>query len=572
MKKFLKGIVWVCLLALVGTGCFYGYKAYQQRGGFPEKQKTERPAWVADKPAPETVEPGAYLAALNAVYEEDLQRSAEYYAQAASGDMENEQLLKEAYFFNALVGSFNALNPWVDKMQASHRSYLFGDYVKVAYAFQAHDWALARSYIMSQKGQALEAIINPLLLAWTYAGENNYAEAIKALEPLKQKKADAYYSYHKGLIAMMLGQNFEADEAFQNLATQKLPVFSLYPNIRSFYVRQGSWTVENPFYLQWQLFVTEQPATAELIMQAPVKEMTANRGAAEVFYNLSTAMGSGQNEYERALILSAFSLFLEPNQELPKIWSAEILEQAQKPRLANYFYAHLGPIASQTIDFKKAMNLIACGRESEAKAILLKLMPRNQNNTALWWALASIFQSEKNWSSALHAYTRIAEIEGESNRERASEVYFARAFIYSEMGQQMRSESDLQHALALNPQNPMLLNHLGYTWLERDETLDKGVALVEQAYQLKSSDPHIIDSMAFAYYRKKDYGKALPLAEKTVDMMPQSSVANAHLGDIYAALGRRREAIFQYKKALALKYDLTPALKQELSQKIAQDK
>ena len=75
--------------------------------------------------------------------------------------------------------------------------------------------------------------------------------------------------------------------------------------------------------------------------------------------------------------------------------------------------------------------------------------------------------------------------------------------------------------------------------------------------------------MAYAFYRKADYQKALPLAEKTVDVMPQSSVANAHLGDIYAAMGRSREAQFQYHKALSLSYDLTPTLKASLTQKMA---
>ena len=172
----------------------------------------------------------------------------------------------------------------------------------------------------------------------------------------------------------------------------------------------------------------------------------------------------------------------------------------------------------------------------------------------------------------MRAYTRILEIEGETNRAYASDIYFARSFIYAAQKQDVLAENDLKKALELNPENPLLLNHLGYQWLEKDATLDQGFELVEKAYKLRGSDPNIIDSMAYAYYRKASYEEALPLAEKTVDIMPQSSVANAHLGDIYQALGRRRDAIFQYHKALALKYDLTPELKEELTQKIAQNK
>jgi len=142
--------------------------------------------------------------------------------------------------------------------------------------------------------------------------------------------------------------------------------------------------------------------------------------------------------------------------------------------------------------------------------------------------------------------------------------------VYDRLNRSDRIESDLQQALALNPKNAMVLNHLGYRWMEQNTNRTEGFELVKQAYQLKPLDPYIIDSMAYGYYCEGDYAKAVALAEQSVDLMPQSSVANAHLGDIYAALGRKREAGFQYYKALGMKADLTPDLEQELSKKIAQ--
>ena len=570
----LKKVISLMLCTGLCASVFYIYSTLQDTKVMPlEKlvKKTEKPAWISDKPIPETVQPGAYLAAMNAVFEEDLEKAADYYLKALEGDRDNPKLLREAYFFNSLLRNFDVLRPVVDKMPRGYNPIFFMDYLKVAFACKENRWAEVRQQIKSQSPIALDDIVHPLLLAWSYAGEENYAEAVRALDMLKKKEGmESYYFYHKGLIAMMLGQQFAADEAFQALAQKPLPTFSFYPEIRSFYVRQGAWQAQNPFYLQWQLFAVEQSAAAELIMQTPSAPMTANRGIAEVFYNMSTALGSAQNNYESALILGALSSYINPNQELPKIWSAELLEKAKKPYFAAYFYADLKNIASPIMDFKRAMNLLACHRESEAKDILLRLKPSNQGSAPLWWALASVYQNEKNWPAAIQAYTHLLKIEDESNRSSISDIYFARAFVYGEQKELQKAESDLLHALELNPENPMLLNHLGYLWLEDDKNLNKGVELVKKAYQLKSSDPYIMDSMAFAYYRQNDYEKALPLAEKTVDIMPQSSVANAHLGDIYGSLGRYREAVFQYQKALSLKYDLTPELKQELLAKVEQ--
>ena len=92
--------------------------------------------------------------------------------------------------------------------------------------------------------------------------------------------------------------------------------------------------------------------------------------------------------------------------------------------------------------------------------------------------------------------------------------------------------------------------------------------MVQKADEIRPGDPNIMDSLALGYYLKKDYQKALELAEQSTDKLSYSSVAYAHLGDIYEALGRHREAGFQYKKALDLKTDLTDIQITELDQKM----
>ena len=574
MKKFLKMFFTGLVGAVVITSGWVGYELWKERDLFwgSGKDVPTKPLWISDRPIPKTVDPGAYLAALNAVMSEDLEKAADLYLKVLAGDPENEKLQRETYFFNAILGKFDELRPVMPKLPSQLRSVFLTDYVRAGIAAKDGDWKKVREAVTKKDPLSMDEIVRPLILAWSYAGENNFEMAAQSLEPLKQRKGlRPYYYYHLGLIAMVLKRDFDADNAFKEMAQDKLLTFSMYPEIRAFYIRKGSWGLNNPFYVQWQLFNTEQLATAELIMQVPPKPMDATRGMAEAFYDLSTAMGVSQNGYEGALILSALSLYLNPDQDLPKIWNAEILEQVNKPQLARYYYGTLNGPLTQTVEFKRASNLMACGRYKEAMPLLQQLRLTNRDSSPLWLALANVYQKEKNWSAAIRAYTRILEIEGETNRNYASDIYFARSFLYTEQHQYVEAESDLRRALELNPENPMLLNHLGYQWLEKDQTLDKGFALVEKAYKLQATDPHIIDSMAYAYYRKAEYQKALPLAERTVDIMPQSSVANAHLGDIYKALGRHREAVFQYQKALSLQYDLTPQLKEELTTKISQN-
>ena len=568
-RVILKGLIALLVCVLIGEGVWYFWMHHYAQRQVVLKS-AERPIWLSKRPMPKTVEPGAYLAALNAVLNQDLQQAAAFYLKVQQGDPENEKLQRESYFFNAILGNFEVLRPIVARLRNQNHPEFLAEYVTMGYAIQENDWLKVRQSIAEHKPLPLDKILLPLVKGWSYAATNEIEQAEKAMAPLlKEKGLRVYYYYHLGLMGLSVGNEALADSAFRQLAENKLMTFSFYPEIKAFYVRRGEWNLENPFYVQWQLFAAEQPATAELVMLAPVKFMTPIRGVAEVFYNISTALGAHQTSYESALVLSALSLYLNPQQELPKIWNAEILEQMQKPQLAAYYYDKLPPKTTQTMTFKKAMNLIACGRDEEALNLLTELQKTNRDSSPLWLALAAVYQNSHNWPMAIQAYTRILEIEGETNRSYASDIYFARAFIYNEEKQVQKAEADLEHALELNPENPMILNHLGYQWLEKEGTKEKGFDLISKAYALKKSDPHIIDSMAWAYYQRSEYEKALPLAEKTVDIMPQSSVANAHLGDIYAALGRHREALFQYNKALSLKYDLTPELKESLLEKKA---
>ncbi len=553
------------LLSLVGAGWYFYQKSLLST---ESDELSFEKLWVTKTPAPATVEPGAYLAALNAVMNEDLKLAADFYLKTLAGDIQNEELQQEAYFINAMLGDFEALRPIVDKIKPENQEVLLTDYVKAAYAIKDGNWQKMSDSFAEQRPLLADKIW-PLLQGWRFVAEGQAESAYQAIAPLKEKQGfSPYYHYHRGLMALVLNQADVADESFRQMAEQGLITVSYYPEIKAFYELQGRWNIENPLFVKGQLFQAEQPATAELIMQPASRRLTAVTGAAEVFYNMATALGFTKKNYETTLVLSALSDYLNPNQNLPKVWAAEILEQVEKPQLAQHYYNRITGPLTQTIAFKKAMNLLACHQEAAAEYLLNKLKPTNPDSTPLWVALASVYQAQKKWHSAESAYTHLIKIADETNRPYLAHLYFSRALIYSEQKKMTLAEQDLMKALELNPESPDLLNHLGYYWLETGKNVVKGYELVQKAYQLKKNEAHIIDSMAFAHYLKKEYDKALPLAERAVDEMPQSSVANAHLGDIYAALGRGREAVFQYRKALALKYDLTEELKQELAEKI----
>ena len=139
VKSIFKGLFFLVLMGVVGAAGFFGYRVWQNQNKIvpaPVK-KAEKLVWIGDKPTPETVEPGAYLAALNAVFNDDLEKAADYYLHVLQGDPDNEEIQREAYFFNAILGKFEALRSVTEKLPEDYRAVFFTNYVQMGY--MVHD-------------------------------------------------------------------------------------------------------------------------------------------------------------------------------------------------------------------------------------------------------------------------------------------------------------------------------------------------------------------------------------------------------------------------------------------------
>jgi Flp pilus assembly protein TadD len=144
-------------------------------------------------------------------------------------------------------------------------------------------------------------------------------------------------------------------------------------------------------------------------------------------------------------------------------------------------------------------------------------------------------------------------------------LYFARGAARERLGRWPEAESDLQRALELSPEQADVMNYLGYSWIDRGERLQEGLALIERAVALKPDSSAIIDSLGWAHYRLGDYALALDLIERAVELQPGDATLNDHLGDVYWRLGRRIEARFQWRHALTLSPEDPDAIEAKLA-------
>ena len=129
-------------------------------------------------------------------------------------------------------------------------------------------------------------------------------------------------------------------------------------------------------------------------------------------------------------------------------------------------------------------------------------------------------------------------------------LYYSRGIALERSGRWNASEADLLHALELKPDQPLVLNYLGYSWIDKGENLERGLKMIEKAVELRPEDGYIVDSLGWAHYRVGDYSSAVQYLEKAIELVPEDPTINDHLGDAYWQNGRPNEARFQWRRAL----------------------
>jgi tetratricopeptide (TPR) repeat protein len=113
------------------------------------------------------------------------------------------------------------------------------------------------------------------------------------------------------------------------------------------------------------------------------------------------------------------------------------------------------------------------------------------------------------------------------------------------------AEADFRKSLELNPDQPLVLNYLGYSLVERGEKLDEALEMIERAIAGQPDSGFIIDSLAWALFTLGRYDEALDPMERASILEPVDPIVTDHLGDVYWAVGRKREAEFQWHRALS---------------------
>jgi Flp pilus assembly protein TadD len=243
-------------------------------------------------------------------------------------------------------------------------------------------------------------------------------------------------------------------------------------------------------------------------------------------------------------------LYLRPDHALAAVTVADLYEQLKQNEAAIEAY-ELVPETSpmrESANIQAGLSLDALGRSDDAVKRLQEIVAANPKDVDALGALASLQRSAKKFEDAAQTYGRAIELIGKPDRSNWTLFYF-RGICFERIKQWPKAEADFKTALELFPDQPLVLNYLGYTWVDQGVNLDEAFKMLRRAVDLRPTDGYIVDSLGWANFKLGHYEEATQQLEKAIEMKPADPVVNDHLGDAYWRMGRKLDAHFQWNHA-----------------------
>ena len=272
---------------------------------------------------------------------------------------------------------------------------------------------------------------------------------------------------------------------------------------------------------------------------------------AEALFDLASVVNQPET-LDLALLYVRCALDLRPHMVLAQLLLADVLSAQNKPEQSLKILAEV-PQSSPywwSARLRIAANLELLDRIDEAIDQLKEMAAEEPKRAGADMQLGDLLRGKKRFTEAVDAYDEaIRRFEAAGMPERWS-LYYSRGIALERSGQWPRAEADLLHALELKPDQPLVLNYLGYSWIDRGENLERGLKMIQKAVELRPEDGYIVDSLGWAHYRLGDYPSAVQYLEKAIELVPEDPTINDHLGDAYWQSGRPFEARYQWRRAL----------------------
>jgi tetratricopeptide (TPR) repeat protein len=504
---------------------------------------------------------GSYLAARHASVERDASSAAAFYRSALRTDPKNNELLDRAFISSLADGDIDEAVKLADRILTIDKSNRVARLVVGVRDLKQKKYANAQLNINQSIRGPITDLVATLLSGWASYGAGDTKSAVANIDKLTGPEwYPIFKDLHSGMILELAGKEKDAGarlERAYKLDDSMLRVADAYARWLS---RSKDAAAATAVYEGFDKKLPRHPLVLEGLRDTRAgKKLTplvdsAQTGAAEALYGIGATLTRRGGE-DLALVYLQLSLYLAPNHSLALLSLADLYESVKKPAMAIKVYERM-PASSplkRNAQIQLATNLDAADRSEEAIKILKGVTAEDPKDIEAIMALGNIERGRKKFADCAQTYSRVIDALPAKNEKGNWVSYYYRGICEERSKQWSKAEADMRKALELQPEQPHVMNYLGYSWIDQGINLDEGMKMIRRAVDQRPDDGYIVDSLGWAFYRIGNYDDAVKNLERAIDLKPEDPTINDHLGDAYWRVGRTLEAKFQWAHARDLK-------------------
>jgi tetratricopeptide (TPR) repeat protein len=509
---------------------------------------------VRDNPA------GNYLAARHAGVERDAAAAAAYYLNVLKSDPHNPDLLSRAFLSVLTDGDVDQAGKLAEKVLAIDHTDRIAHLVLAVRALKQKQYSLARQNSAQSVHGPVTDLTAALLSAWALDGAGDAHAAVDEMDRLTGPDwYGVFKDLHAGLIFDLANAKKEAGKRYESAYKADPTALRTVQAYGRYLSRYGGKAAALKIYQDFDKQLPDHPLVKQEISEIsdgqklPPLVDSAQAGAAEALYGIGASIGRRGGE-DLALIYLQLALYLEPTHSMALLSLADLYETLKKPDLAVKVYDRIAPTSplSGSAEIQLAIDLDALDQTDEAKKRLEHIIADHPKDSEALIALGNIERERKDFTGCATTYGKAIDTLAAPDKSNWVMFYF-RGICYERSDQWPKAETDMKKALELYPDQPLVLNYLGYSWVDKGMHLDEGMDMIRRAVEQRPDDGYIVDSLGWAYYRTGNYDEAVKNLERAVLLKPDDPTINDHLGDAYWRVGRTLEAHFQWSQAVDFK-------------------
>ncbi|MFO1141357.1 MAG: tetratricopeptide repeat protein [Amaricoccus sp.] len=502
---------------------------------------------------------GSYLAGMQADFRDDYTDAALYFDQALALDPDNPGLLVNAVVSKVAIGDVADARPVADRLAAADPENQVATLVRLGDTIADGDFAQAND-ILAKSGKQLNPLLSGLLAGWIDVGRDDFAGAKAKFDAMSGNDAlTAYGQYNKALALALAGDFVAAEKILAGgekgpLHVNRSAIVAHAEILAQLGREQDAIKVVDDALAGGVPDIPLIDLRARLAagQEVPFEQIgSAKDGAAEVFLTLADALNTDDSQ-RVALVHARLASHIRPDLIEAQLVTAEILEDQKQFVLATEALADV-PATSPwyvTTQLRRASTQRDAGDPDAGIATLTALAASNGDQIEVESSLGDALRMAERYPDAVAAYTKavaliVTPMPGHWG------LYYTRGIANERAGDWPAAESDFREALKLQPDQPLVLNYLGYSMVEKKEDLDEALGMIQKAAKAEPDDGYITDSLGWVYYRLGRYQDAVKPMLRAVELTPDDPIINDHLGDVLWMVGRKREAEFQWRRALS---------------------